>query len=281
MVSQEGSVTRAALLIVMVCLIAQVYLFGFDLTGRLLFSAGLYDESAYLFRDPVWKGVSLYFSGRWTDAAESFAQDSASSYNMGNALARAGRYEDAIEAYERALASDPGDLDAAFNKTLIEQSLKHSDKSISDNHRGLLSASPAIKAGGSRDRPQTDAGAGGSGEGLASGDQTQGQASAGGKVTKDGEQSAQHDDRLNGSASGAAGAFGDAGRSGEVQSNFPDLLQERQSRMRRRQQEANVHPSLDWLETLSDDPGLYLKAKILAEKARRLKASGGSIPEDD
>ncbi len=272
---------RAALLILIVCFGLELFLFGFEIAAQLLFVAGFSDQASNLLRDPGLRGVSLYKSGHWIEAAESFATDRSSSYNMGNALAHAGRYEDAIEAYERALASDPGDVDAAFNKGLLEQALQHSEKSVSDRHHGLLSASPAIKSGGSRDRPKTDGGAGGSGEGLASGNQTEGLASAGGKVAKNGEQSAQQNDTLHGSAAGAAGAYGDAGRSGEVQPNFPDLLQERQSRMRRRQQEANVHPSLEWLETLSDDPGQYLKAKILAEKERRLKASGGPIPEDD
>jgi hypothetical protein len=51
--------------------------------------------------------------------------------------------------------------------------------------------------------------------------------------------------------------------------------------MRRRQQEANIHPSVEWLETFPDDPGAFLRARIEAEKLRRLNASGGPIPEDD
>lgn len=273
--------TRLALFVVIICGAAELFFFGFELAGHLFLSVGLSDAAAYCFRDPSWRGVSLYAAGRWNEAAESFALDESNSYNLGNALVRAGRYHEAIESYDRALATDPDDTDAAMNKALVEAGLQHADKVGSGRHGGSLSASPAIKVGGSRDRPPIDGGAGGSGEGLASGNQTQGPVSAGGRVTKDGEQSARLTDPHQGASAGAVGAFGGAGRSGEVQPNFPDLLQERQSRMRRRQQEANVHPSLEWLATLSDDPGLYLKAKILAEKARRLKAAGGPIPEDD
>lgn len=273
--------TKSALLILIVCFCLELFFFGFETAAHLLLYAGFSDQASDLFRDPAWRGVSLYKSGRWKEAAESFARDQSSRYNMGNALAHAGLYQEAIEAYERALEMGPGDSDAAFNKGLLEAALHNPDRAVSGRVNGALSASPAIKAGGSKERPQADGGAGGSGEGLASGKQTQGPVSAGGRVTKDGAESAAQDNPGPGSAAGAAGASGDAGRSGETQPNFPDLLQERQSRMRRRQQEANVHPSLDWLETLSDDPGQFLRAKISAEKARRLKDAGGSIPEDD
>ena len=273
--------TRTALLILIISFGLELFVFGFEIAAHLLFFAGFSDQASQLFHNPAWRGVSLYKSGRWNEAAESFARDQSGSYNMGNALAHAGRYDEAIEAYERALQTDPGNSDAAYNKALLESALQNADKAVSGRVNGSLSASPAIKAGGSRERPQTDGRAGDSGEGLASGKQTQGPVSAGGRVTKDGAETARQNNPGPGSAAGAAGAFGDAGRSGEVQPNFPDLLQERQSRMRRRQQEAKVHPSLEWLETLSDDPGQYLKAKIRAEKARRLKAAGGSIPEDD
>lgn len=273
--------TRAALLIIIVCFGLELFLFGFEIAAYLLFFTGFSNQASDLFRDPAWRGLCLYRSGRWKEAADSFARDPSSSYNMGNALTRAGLYPEAIEAYERALEMDPGNSDAAFNKSLLEAAIKHPDRAISGRDTGSLSASPAIKAGGSRERPQTDGGAGGSGEGLASGNQTQGPVSPGGRVTKNGAESAEQKNPGPGSAAGAAGAFGDAGRSGEIQPNFPDLLQERQSRMRRRQQDANVHPSLEWLETLADNPGQFLRAKISAEKARRLKDAGGSIPEDD
>ena len=272
---------RAALFTLIMCFGAELYFFGADLAARLIYSVGFPNAAASLFIDPAWKGVSLYAAGRWDEAAEAFAQVASDSYNMGNALARAGRYQEAIDSYERALASDPTDGDAAFNKALLERVLENTRKSVNRRDSGSLSASPAIKSGDSRDRPQTAGGAGGSGAGLASGNQTQGPASAGGKVTKEGTQMAAPNAPHPGAAAGAVGAFGNAGRSGEVGANFPDLLQERQSRMRRRQQEANIHPTLDWLETFPDDPGPYLKAKILAEKARRLKAVGGAIPEDD
>src|SRR3546814_3526856 len=45
-------------------------------------------------------------------------------YNRGNALARAGRYEDAIKAYDQALAQQPGMADAIANRKLVEAAMK-------------------------------------------------------------------------------------------------------------------------------------------------------------
>jgi Ca-activated chloride channel family protein len=272
---------KSALLIVIICFAAELFFFGAQCLAHMLLFSGFPIAAASMFADPAWKGVALYTADRWSEAAASFAQDISSDYNMGNALTRAGRYTEAIEAYERALTADPGDSDAAFNKALVEAAIHMEPRTGAGQPASAISTSRAIKAGGSRDRPPTDGGPGGSGEGLASGNETKGQSSAGGKVTKDGVSIARQGEQNTGMNAGAAGTSGGAGHSGDLQPNYPDLLQERESRMRRRQQEASIHPSLEWLQTLSDDPGRFLKAKIIAEKARRLRNSGGPIPEDD
>src|SRR5690606_29403837 len=55
-------------------------------------------------------------------------------YNQGNALAREGRYEEAIDAYSRALEIDPGLEDAAANKQAVEDWLKRK-QSQQENER--------------------------------------------------------------------------------------------------------------------------------------------------
>jgi Ca-activated chloride channel family protein len=82
--------------------------------------------AAQLFADQQWRGSARYRSGDFSGAAGDFAQDPSpiGLYNQGNALARLGRYQEAISQYDQVLADDPNQEDATFNKALLEQLLE-------------------------------------------------------------------------------------------------------------------------------------------------------------
>ena len=95
-------------------------------------------EAAELFRDEAWRNAADYRNGNYLRAAEGWATQSSavaapanSHYNMGNALARLGDLEGAIDAFDRALATEPGHEDAAHNKALLEQ-LQQQQQQASD-----------------------------------------------------------------------------------------------------------------------------------------------------
>lgn len=90
-----------------------------------------YDKAAELFNDPAWKAAAQY-NAKDFSAAENILQESDGEnglYNLGNALARQGKYKDAISAYERALEINPNNEDAAYNKSIIEDELKKQEQS--------------------------------------------------------------------------------------------------------------------------------------------------------
>ena len=92
-----------------------------------------FDQAAELFTDQEWQAYSHYRQGNYEKAAELFNQDNARSwYNKGNALAQLGRFDEAINAYEQALAKQPDFADAATNKALSEQ-LKQLQEDDEDN----------------------------------------------------------------------------------------------------------------------------------------------------
>ena len=66
-------------------------------------------------------GIAAYRQKDYPRAIERFSTvgGAEGQYNLGNALAKAGRYDDAIAAYDRALALQPGMKDAAFNRNLV------------------------------------------------------------------------------------------------------------------------------------------------------------------
>lgn len=67
-----------------------------------------------LFENPDWRAVAQYRAEDYAGSAAAFAEneDTQSLYNLGNALARQGELESAIDAYEQVLEIDPDDTDA-------------------------------------------------------------------------------------------------------------------------------------------------------------------------
>jgi Ca-activated chloride channel homolog len=86
------------------------------------FSAGENAEAAERFRDPAWQAAASYRAGDYARAlaALSNAPDPDADYNSGNALARLGRLDEAIAAYERALERDASHEDARHNLDLLK-----------------------------------------------------------------------------------------------------------------------------------------------------------------
>ena len=72
------------------------------------------------------KGAALYQQGNFDAALNQFSQDKTATgfYNYGNALAKAGKLEQAIEAYKKAQTLKHNFSEAADNQSLVEQLLK-------------------------------------------------------------------------------------------------------------------------------------------------------------
>ena len=98
-----------------------------DQAGAAAFERGDFEAAREDFADPAWRGAADYRAGNYESAVGTLeALDNPQAhYNRGNALARSGRYQEAIEAYEAALDAEPGLEDAAHNKALIEELLEN------------------------------------------------------------------------------------------------------------------------------------------------------------
>ncbi|EGV16395.1 VWA domain-containing protein [Thiocapsa marina] len=86
------------------------------------FDAGANAEAAERFRDPAWRAAASYRAGDYERAlgALSDVPDPDADYNRGNALARLGRLDEAIAAYERVLDRDPDHADARHNLEVVK-----------------------------------------------------------------------------------------------------------------------------------------------------------------
>ncbi|QWT19014.1 tetratricopeptide repeat protein [Bacillus sp. NP157] len=94
-----------------------------------------------LARDQRLRGAAAYRAGDYAaaEAALTTHADSDSQYNLGNALAKQQRYEDAIAAYDRALKANPGNADAAANRAAVQAFMaqrQKQDKKDDDGAKG-------------------------------------------------------------------------------------------------------------------------------------------------
>ncbi len=88
-----------------------------------------------LAEQPDQRGTASYRLGDYQSAAESFgvAGSADGDYNRGNALARAGKLQEAIAAYGEALKLRPGMEDAVYNKARVEELLKRQQQQQNSN----------------------------------------------------------------------------------------------------------------------------------------------------
>lgn len=88
-----------------------------------LYEQGRYREAAAAFTDPIWQGNAWYRAGEYAKAEAAYRRsDSITAlYNLGNALAYQGRFDEARSAYRAVLARDPKHQDARANLALLEQ----------------------------------------------------------------------------------------------------------------------------------------------------------------
>jgi len=93
-------------------------------------SAGDYAAAAKAAADPGRRGSAQYKLGNYALALENFSQERGADadYNRGNALARLGRYPEAVAAYDKAIAEAPASADAKANKAAVEAMMKQAQQ---------------------------------------------------------------------------------------------------------------------------------------------------------
>lgn len=107
-----------------------------DQRASRLFEEGNAADAAQLFADRAWKGAAAHEAGHYEDslAALEGLDDVESTYNRGNSLARLGRYDEAIAAYNDVLERQPEHNDARYNRDLLleQQQQQQQSESSSD-----------------------------------------------------------------------------------------------------------------------------------------------------
>ncbi|SDA24521.1 Tetratricopeptide repeat-containing protein [Methylobacterium sp. UNC378MF] len=249
--------------------------------GRLLMGLGLPGLAADVFADPAWRAAALYEAGRYDAAIALFrAGGRRASYNLGNALARAGDLDRALAAYDEALRFNPRDADAQANRSLIARMRAE----VIDRGPGGGIANGTAQYGArynntANQDQNNDINAASSGEGLAGNKESNASASLPGnsKVARRGKAEQQSIDAGKGQARGSAGDAAGRGRTGGGAAMVAEAPEREVRRVTKSFEAHEIRPDRLWLQTLPDDPGRYLKLRLRAEQTRRVEA-GTAIP---
>jgi Ca-activated chloride channel family protein len=97
-----------------------------DQQGSKLLQAGKPQAATQDFKDKNWQAVAHYLAGNYNESFKQFNanQTSDGQYNAGNAAAYMEKYQEALKAYDNAIALNPHNTDAINNREIIRKLLK-------------------------------------------------------------------------------------------------------------------------------------------------------------
>lgn len=91
-----------------------------DQQGQRLMKRSEFQAAAETFRDPMRQGVAWFRAGEFEKAERAFArvETPSAEFNRGNCLIMRGKYEEAVERFDRALELNPELEDARINRDI-------------------------------------------------------------------------------------------------------------------------------------------------------------------
>ncbi len=221
-----------------------------------LFSDGDYADAARLFSDSAWSGAAHFRAGEYEAALKQWQalESPIATYNLGNALAKLQRYEEALVAYNKVLELEPSHSDALHNKQQIEDWLKNlspNESEPSDSQDGDSSNSDSQKSDGQKsDGQNSDGQQSESEQSQANQDKQTGQSQD--QSSQSAEQGQSESSESAAQKQAKAEAEAQDGES-EAEQDMPTKLEEKMSAQATRQ----------WLRKIPDDPGGLLRRKFL------------------
>jgi Ca-activated chloride channel family protein len=234
--------------------------------------AGNAADAAGLFEDPEWRAVAEYEAGAYAQSASRFAEqeDLRNLYNLGNALARQGEFESAIDAYEQVLEADPGNEDAAFNRDLLKQM---QDQESQQQNQGDDQQS-SDQSGGDSEESQSDASS--QEESSDGSSDSQNQSGEQNASQREDEMSEEDLQALQEELQRAAEEAGN-----EAQQQSPQLSEEQLEALRREQEQQQAMEQ--WLRRIPNDPGGLLRRKFRYQYQRMGRDQDGNNlwPDDE
>lgn len=232
-------------------------------------------RAASRFKNPEWRGSALYRAEDYEAAAEAFGHSDSveAAYNRANALAKAGKLEDALSGYDEVLKRAPDHEDARSNRELVQQLLEQQNQQqdSSGDQQNQQDGDNQQPPGnnGSQDQPSQDPGEQNQ-DGDPGSDSPPG-GNPGDSRDEQGNQQSEPESSSEGQQDNADAENRDAG-SGEPDADTdaqPAPLSELDTAPLSQGQE-------QWLRRIPDDPGGLLRRKFLHQYQNRATQSDES-----
>lgn len=232
-----------------------------------LLEAGKAEQAAKLFTDPRWRAAAEYRSGNYEQSLEYLdnIEDPESVYNRGNALAKTGQYEDAIEAYEQVLEAVPEHEDARHNLELVKKALEKLKPPPQQDPGGGGEKEPADDADARADESE-------SGEEPAE-DKQSTQAPDSNQDADSMAQENAGDQEVSGNSEqqqeGEEDRLQQAGRPGESENQAPPEQSDEEMIAGNESTDEDARATEQWLRRIPDDPGGLLRRKFMMQYKER------------
>ncbi|MGZ8227822.1 MAG: VWA domain-containing protein [Methylococcaceae bacterium] len=243
-----------------------------------------YDKAAEQFDNQDWKAAAHYKAGDYEKALESLntSETALSAYNQGNALAQSGKLEDAIKAYEKALAINPGDADAKYNKELVEKELEKQKQQEQEEQKQKQQQQQQDDKEQSGDKSPQDQDKQGEKSGQSDNEQKpdqkperSGEEQASEQQQKDGQDAAENKEQQNQPEQKEPASENAQAKQNKEQADEKPEQQSQESAAKAQLSDEQKQANEQWLKRIPDDPSGLLKRKFKYQYGQRGRQESG------
>jgi len=246
-----------------------------DQRGKTALNNGDAKLAADLFNNPQWKSAAQYKAGEYQEAAELLKgiDSPEAHYNRGNALAKAGNFNEAIKAYNRSLQLEPDHEDAKYNKQLLEKAQQEQEKQQENNSNN--DQSDESKSDSNEDNKQQSADNSEQKQNSDSKNQSKENNKDSNQQSKQNNDPQKDQDKQSASKDKETDSSDKDAKATSKSNSKDEQQQEEQSAKTEHEQQPNdATPDLEqqqtqqWLKKIPDDPGGLLRRKFKYQYSR-------------